>query len=70
MSAKQTLNQVTGCSLMLMEQRGIKLDLLLMFCCTQVDLVVHPSVQPSDDIVTRAIEQVRFKISNSYSAVW
>ncbi|CAK6972755.1 general transcription factor 3C polypeptide 1-like [Scomber scombrus] len=35
----------------------------------KVDMVVHPSVQPSDDIVTRVIEQVRFKISSSYTAI-
>nr|XP_046226632.1 general transcription factor 3C polypeptide 1-like [Scatophagus argus] len=35
----------------------------------KVDFVVHPSVQPNDDIVNRAIEQVRFKISSSYSVI-
>uniref|UniRef100_A0A3B4WXI4 Ral transcription factor IIIC subunit 1 n=1 Tax=Seriola lalandi dorsalis TaxID=1841481 RepID=A0A3B4WXI4_SERLL len=35
----------------------------------KVEMVVHPSIQPSDDIVHRVIEQVRFKISSSYSAV-
>uniref|UniRef100_A0A3Q1G3K9 General transcription factor IIIC subunit 1 n=1 Tax=Acanthochromis polyacanthus TaxID=80966 RepID=A0A3Q1G3K9_9TELE len=35
----------------------------------KVDLVVHPSIQPSDDKVKEVIEQVRFKISSSYAAV-
>ncbi|KAM9857030.1 general transcription factor 3C polypeptide 1 [Aulostomus maculatus] len=35
----------------------------------KVDMVVHPSIQPSDEMVTRVIEQVRFKISSSYSAL-
>ncbi|XP_076003891.1 general transcription factor 3C polypeptide 1 isoform X2 [Genypterus blacodes] len=35
----------------------------------KVEIVVHPSVQPNDDIVRRAIEQVRFRISSSYSVV-
>ncbi|KAF7662374.1 hypothetical protein LDENG_00237400 [Lucifuga dentata] len=35
----------------------------------KVEMVVHPSVQPSDDIVKRAIEKVRFRISSSYSVV-
>nr|XP_019958712.1 PREDICTED: general transcription factor 3C polypeptide 1 [Paralichthys olivaceus] len=35
----------------------------------KVQMVVHPSVQPNDDIVQRVIEQVRFKISNCYSTV-
>ncbi|XP_070771379.1 general transcription factor 3C polypeptide 1 [Enoplosus armatus] len=35
----------------------------------KVEMVVHPSVQPSDDIVKRVIEQVRFRISSSYTAV-
>lgn len=39
-----------------------------MFGAVQVELVVHPSIQPSDEIVSRAIEQVRFKISSSYTA--
>ncbi|XP_042341203.1 general transcription factor 3C polypeptide 1 [Plectropomus leopardus] len=34
-----------------------------------VEMVVHPSVQPNDDIVSRVIEQVRFRISSSYTAV-
>ncbi|XP_029998017.1 general transcription factor 3C polypeptide 1 isoform X2 [Sphaeramia orbicularis] len=34
----------------------------------KLEMVVHPSVQPTDDIVQRCIEQVRFKISSSYSA--
>ncbi|XP_026158449.1 general transcription factor 3C polypeptide 1 [Mastacembelus armatus] len=34
-----------------------------------VEMVVHPSVQPNDDIVSQVIEKVRFKISNSYTAV-
>lgn len=35
----------------------------------QVEMVVHPSIQPNDEAVTRVIEQVRFRISSSYSAV-
>ncbi|XP_071360613.1 general transcription factor 3C polypeptide 1 [Trachinotus anak] len=35
----------------------------------KVEMIVHPSIQPSDEIVHRVIEQVRFKISSSYSAV-
>ncbi|KAM4584504.1 general transcription factor 3C polypeptide 1 isoform 2-T2 [Odontesthes bonariensis] len=35
----------------------------------KVDMVVHPSIQPNDDRVGQLIEQVRFKISSSYSAV-
>uniref|UniRef100_A0A8D3E5A1 B-block binding subunit of TFIIIC domain-containing protein n=1 Tax=Scophthalmus maximus TaxID=52904 RepID=A0A8D3E5A1_SCOMX len=33
----------------------------------KVEMVVHPSIQPNDEIVHRLIEQVRFKISSSYS---
>uniref|UniRef100_A0A3Q3EXZ0 Uncharacterized protein n=1 Tax=Labrus bergylta TaxID=56723 RepID=A0A3Q3EXZ0_9LABR len=32
-----------------------------------VNMYVHPSVQPQDDIVNRVIEQVRFRISSSYT---
>lgn len=35
----------------------------------KLELVVHPSVQSSDDIVTQVIEQVRFRISSSFSTV-
>uniref|UniRef100_A0A671TTZ8 Ral transcription factor IIIC subunit 1 n=1 Tax=Sparus aurata TaxID=8175 RepID=A0A671TTZ8_SPAAU len=35
----------------------------------KVEMVVHPSIQPNDEAVTRVIEQVRFRISSSYSAV-
>ncbi|KAL6111010.1 gtf3c1 [Pungitius sinensis] len=35
----------------------------------KVEMIVHPSIQPSDDMVTGVIEQVRFKISSSYTAV-
>uniref|UniRef100_A0A7N8Y830 General transcription factor IIIC subunit 1 n=1 Tax=Mastacembelus armatus TaxID=205130 RepID=A0A7N8Y830_9TELE len=35
-----------------------------------VEMVVHPSVQPNDDIVSQVIEKVRFKISNSYTATF
>uniref|UniRef100_A0A8D2ZF46 General transcription factor 3C polypeptide 1 n=1 Tax=Scophthalmus maximus TaxID=52904 RepID=A0A8D2ZF46_SCOMX len=35
----------------------------------KVEMVVHPSIQPNDEIVHRLIEQVRFKISSSYSTV-
>ncbi|XP_027539298.1 general transcription factor 3C polypeptide 1 isoform X3 [Neopelma chrysocephalum] len=34
----------------------------------KVEFVVHPSVSPSDPLVKSAIEQVRFRISNSTSA--
>ncbi|XP_034542767.1 general transcription factor 3C polypeptide 1 [Notolabrus celidotus] len=34
-----------------------------------VEMFVHPSILPSDDIVKRVIEQVRFRISSSYAAV-
>lgn len=49
----------------------IKMRLCLVSCSSalQVDLVVHPSVQPNDERVTQAIEQIRFRISSSYSAV-
>uniref|UniRef100_A0A8D3CNZ2 B-block binding subunit of TFIIIC domain-containing protein n=1 Tax=Scophthalmus maximus TaxID=52904 RepID=A0A8D3CNZ2_SCOMX len=36
----------------------------------KVEMVVHPSIQPNDEIVHRLIEQVRFKISSSYSTVF
>uniref|UniRef100_A0A8C2W8W9 B-block binding subunit of TFIIIC domain-containing protein n=1 Tax=Cyclopterus lumpus TaxID=8103 RepID=A0A8C2W8W9_CYCLU len=35
----------------------------------KIEMVVHPSVQPNDNIVSQVIEQARFKISSSYSAV-
>ncbi|XP_040892530.1 general transcription factor 3C polypeptide 1 [Toxotes jaculatrix] len=35
----------------------------------KVEMIVHPSIQPNDDVVHRVIEQVRFRISSSYSAV-
>lgn len=35
----------------------------------KIEMIVHPSVQPNDDIVTRVIEQVRFKIASSYTAI-
>ncbi|XP_050926445.1 LOW QUALITY PROTEIN: general transcription factor 3C polypeptide 1 [Lates calcarifer] len=35
----------------------------------KLEMVAHPSIQPNDDIVRRVIEQVRFKISSSYTAV-
>lgn len=34
----------------------------------QVDLVVHPSMDQNDPLVRSAIEQVRFRISNSSMA--
>ncbi|XP_029432764.1 general transcription factor 3C polypeptide 1 [Rhinatrema bivittatum] len=34
----------------------------------KVELVVHPSINPSDPLVKSAIEQVRFRISNSSAA--
>ncbi|CAL8354123.1 unnamed protein product [Boreogadus saida] len=33
----------------------------------KVEFVVHPSVQPNDNMVKSAIEQVRFRISGSYA---
>lgn len=44
-------------------------DVALLFLCVQVDMIVHPSVQPNDDIVHRLIEQIRFKISSSYTVL-
>uniref|UniRef100_A0A7N6FIA8 General transcription factor IIIC subunit 1 n=1 Tax=Anabas testudineus TaxID=64144 RepID=A0A7N6FIA8_ANATE len=35
----------------------------------KVEMVAHPSVQRNDELVNRVIEQVRFRISSSYSAV-
>ncbi|KAM8878595.1 general transcription factor 3C polypeptide 1 [Spinachia spinachia] len=35
----------------------------------KLEMIVHPSIQPSDDMVTGVIEHLRFKISSSYSAV-
>ncbi|XP_041838036.1 general transcription factor 3C polypeptide 1-like [Melanotaenia boesemani] len=35
----------------------------------KIDMVVHPSIQPNDERVSQLIEQVRFRISSSYSAV-
>uniref|UniRef100_A0A667WWE2 Ral transcription factor IIIC subunit 1 n=1 Tax=Myripristis murdjan TaxID=586833 RepID=A0A667WWE2_9TELE len=32
----------------------------------KVEMVVHPSIQPNDDAVKRAIDQIRFRISSSY----
>ncbi|MEQ2278443.1 hypothetical protein XENORESO_018692 [Xenotaenia resolanae] len=34
----------------------------------KVDIIVDPSIQPSDERVAQVIEQVRFKISSSYAA--
>lgn len=42
--------------------------LFVLWCCEQVEFVVHPSVSPSDPLVKSAIEQVRFRISNSTTA--
>lgn len=39
-----------------------------LFVAVQVELVVHPSIQPNDEVVTRAIEQIRFRISSSHTA--
>lgn len=41
----------------------------ILFLLPQVEMVVHPSIQPNDEVVSRVIEQVRFKISSSYTAV-
>uniref|UniRef100_A0A8C6MKJ1 Ral transcription factor IIIC subunit 1 n=1 Tax=Nothobranchius furzeri TaxID=105023 RepID=A0A8C6MKJ1_NOTFU len=35
----------------------------------KIDLIVHPSVQPEDESVKQIIEQIRFKISSSSSAL-
>ncbi|XP_047435192.1 general transcription factor 3C polypeptide 1-like [Mugil cephalus] len=35
----------------------------------KVEMIVHPSIQPNDDLIKDVIEQIRFKISSSYSAV-
>ncbi|KAM9363755.1 general transcription factor 3C polypeptide 1 [Symphorus nematophorus] len=35
----------------------------------KVELVVHPSVQPNDETVNRVLEQIRFRISSSYTAI-
>ncbi|XP_070683568.1 general transcription factor 3C polypeptide 1 [Pempheris klunzingeri] len=35
----------------------------------KIEMVVHPSIQPNDDIVNQVIDQVRFRISSSYSAL-
>ncbi|XP_061576125.1 general transcription factor 3C polypeptide 1-like [Cololabis saira] len=35
----------------------------------KVDMIVHPSIQPNDKRVTQLLEQVRFKISSSYSVM-
>ncbi|XP_069023396.1 general transcription factor 3C polypeptide 1 [Embiotoca jacksoni] len=35
----------------------------------KLEMIVHPSIKPTDDIVNQLIEQVRFKISSSYSAI-
>uniref|UniRef100_A0A1A8EMJ4 General transcription factor IIIC, polypeptide 1, alpha 220kDa n=2 Tax=Nothobranchius korthausae TaxID=1143690 RepID=A0A1A8EMJ4_9TELE len=35
----------------------------------KIDLIVHPSVQPDDESVKQVIEQIRFKISSSCSAL-
>ncbi|KAM4595765.1 general transcription factor 3C polypeptide 1 [Fundulus diaphanus] len=34
----------------------------------KVDIITHPSIQPSDQRIIHLIEQVRFKISSSYAA--
>ncbi|PWA32581.1 hypothetical protein CCH79_00015035, partial [Gambusia affinis] len=34
----------------------------------KVDIIVHPSIQPSDGRVGQLIEQIRFRISSSYAA--
>lgn len=35
----------------------------------KLDLYAHPSIQRTDEIVQRVIDQIRFKMSSSYSAV-
>ncbi|XP_054912510.1 general transcription factor 3C polypeptide 1 [Poeciliopsis prolifica] len=34
----------------------------------KVDIIAHPSIQPSDGRVSQLIEQIRFRISSSYAA--
>ncbi|CAJ1053996.1 general transcription factor 3C polypeptide 1 [Xyrichtys novacula] len=34
-----------------------------------VEMYVHPSIQPDDEIIKQLIEQIRFRISSSYSAL-
>lgn len=56
--------------------RVVKLSLPQLLPCPlghsnlslQVDLVVHPSMDQNDPLVRSAIEQVRFRISNSSTA--
>ncbi|KAI1896177.1 hypothetical protein AGOR_G00092120 [Albula goreensis] len=51
--------------------------MLKMLCTTiiqdgiskKVEFVVHPSITPDDPLVKSAIEQIRFRISSSYTAV-
>ncbi|XP_028268672.1 general transcription factor 3C polypeptide 1 [Parambassis ranga] len=35
----------------------------------KVELVVHPSVKPNDDLVRQVLEQIRFRISSSYTVI-
>ncbi|KAJ8364078.1 hypothetical protein SKAU_G00129090 [Synaphobranchus kaupii] len=50
--------------------------MLKLYCTTiiqdgiskKVEFVVHPSITPDDPLVKSAIEQIRFRISSSYSA--
>uniref|UniRef100_A0A1A7X0R7 General transcription factor IIIC, polypeptide 1, alpha 220kDa n=1 Tax=Iconisemion striatum TaxID=60296 RepID=A0A1A7X0R7_9TELE len=35
----------------------------------KIELIVHPSIQPNDESVKQVIEQIRFKISSSHSAL-
>ncbi|XP_061082506.1 general transcription factor 3C polypeptide 1 [Conger conger] len=52
-----------------------KEGMLRLFCTTviqdgvskKVELVVHPSITPDDPLVKSAIEQIRFRLSSSYS---
>src|SRR4029434_8571994 len=42
---------------------------LSLLSLSQGEVVVHPSITPDDPLIKSAIEQVRFRISGSYSAL-
>ncbi|KAJ8246125.1 hypothetical protein GJAV_G00263900 [Gymnothorax javanicus] len=54
-----------------------KEGMLKLYCTTviqdgiskKVEFVVHPSITPDDPLVKSAIEQIRFRLSSSYSAL-
>uniref|UniRef100_A0A3B3CHR6 Ral transcription factor IIIC subunit 1 n=1 Tax=Oryzias melastigma TaxID=30732 RepID=A0A3B3CHR6_ORYME len=35
----------------------------------KVDLIVHPSIQPNDEKITKVIDQIRFNISNTFYVI-